>query len=171
MPVQVIGADRVAQKFKELGNISNAEFINTISQSTLSLLRNNTPVDTGELRDSWREILKTDNMVEIGVDTSQIIKLKSLVFGTRYIQSNDFITPVTDIVFENIESFMRSHLKRSHPYLKNISGGTSIKTPSDIVGLTGLKYNRRRGRGRSYIGRTTLKAPQLRPTIRRRRRV
>ena len=170
MPVKVIGADKVAAQFAKLGNISNAEFINVISQSTLSLLRNNTPVDTGELQNSWREKEKTDTMVSIGTDTSQVIKLRSIVFGTKYIQANDFITPIADTIFENIESVMRSHLKRSHPYLKNIRGG-SIKTPSNIVGLDGFKFNKRRGRGRSYIGRITMKGKQLRSTIRRRRRV
>ena len=172
MPVKVIGADKVAAQFAKLGNISNAEFINVISQSTLSLLRNNTPVDTGELQNSWREKEKTDTMVSIGTDTSQVIKLRSIVFGTKYIQANDFITPIADTIFENIESVMRSHLKRSHPYLKNIRGGSgSIRTPSDIVGLTGLKFVKRRGRGKSYIGRITMKGKQLRSTIRRRRRV
>ena len=172
MPVKVIGADKVAAQFAKLGNISNAEFINVISQSTLSLLRNNTPVDTGELQNSWREKEKTDTMVSIGTDTSQVIKLRSIVFGTKYIQANDFITPIADTIFENIESVMRSHLKKSHPYLKNIrSGSGSIRTPSDIVGLTGLKFVKRRGRGRSYIGRITMKGKQLRSTIRRRRRV
>ena len=172
MPVEVIGADRVAAQFAKLSNISNAEFINVISESTLSLLRNNTPVDTGELQNSWREIYKTDQSVGIGVDTSQVIKLRSIIFGTRYVQANDFVTPVADIIFENIESVMRAHLKRSHPYLTNIRGGSgSIRTPSDTVGLTGLKFVKRRGRGKSYIGRITMKPPQLRPTIRRRRGV
>ena len=65
---------------------------------------------------------------------------------------------------------MRMHLKKSHPYLQNIRGG-SIKTPSNIVGLDGFKFNKRRGRCRSYIGRITMKGKQLRSTIRRRRRV
>ncbi len=168
MPVEIIGADRVAAQFAKLANISNADFINVISQSTLSLLRNNTPVDTGELRDSWREFEKTDNMVSIGVNPSQIIKLKSLVFGTKYIQANDFITPIANIIFQNVESVMRAHLKRSHPYLSNIRGG-HISTTANIVGLTGLKYNKQRGAGRSYLGRITMKGRQLRSTIRRRR--
>ena len=170
MPVKVVGADIVAREFQKISNISYAQFMNIISQSTLSLLRNNTPVDTGELQNSWREKEKTDTMVSIGTDTSQVIKLRSIVFGTKYIQANDFITPIADTIFENIESVMRSHLKKSHPYLKNIRGG-SIKTPSNIVGLDGFKFNKRRGRGRSYIGRITMKGKQLRSTIRRRRRV
>ena len=170
MPVKVIGADKVAAQFAKLGNISNAEFINVISQSTLSLLRNNTPVDTGELQNSWREKEKTDTMVSIGTDTSQVIKLRSIVFGTKYIQANDFITPIADTIFENIESVMRSHLKKSHPYFAHIRGG-HVSTTANIVGLDGFKFNKRRGRGRSYIGRITMKGKQLRSTIRRRRSV
>ena len=36
MPVKVIGADKVAAQFAKLGKINNANFINVISQSTLS---------------------------------------------------------------------------------------------------------------------------------------
>ncbi len=150
MPVKVIGADKVAAQFAKLGNISNAEFINVISQSTLSLLRNNTPVDTGELQNSWREKEKTDTMVAIGTDSSQVMKLRSIVFGTKYIQANDFVTPVAQVILANIESVMLAHLKKSHPYFKNLRSG-HIKTPSNIVALTGLKVNKIRQTGTRSI--------------------
>ena len=150
MPVKVIGADKVAAQFAKLGNISNAEFINVISQSTLSLLRNNTPVDTGELQNSWKEIFKTDKTLGIGVDQSQFAKLRSLVFGTKYIQANDFVTPVAQVILANIESVMLAHLKKSHPYFKNLRSG-HIKTPSNIVALTGLKVNKIRQTGTRSI--------------------
>ena len=84
MPVKVIGADKVAAQFAKLGKINNANFINVISQSTLSLLRNNCPVDTGELQRSWTEIYKTNTSVGIGTNDSQVIKLKSILSGTQY---------------------------------------------------------------------------------------
>ena len=172
MPVKIIGADKVAAQFAKLGKINNANFINVISQSTLSLLRNNCPVDTAELQRSWTEIYKTNTSVGIGTNDSQVIKLKSILSGTQYSAPNDFVTPIANIIADNIEAFMLTHLKRSHPYLSNIRGGSgSIRTPSDIVGLTGLKFVKRRGRGKSYIGRITMKGKQLRSTIRRRRRV
>ena len=168
MPVKIIGADVVAREFQKMANISNAEFINTVSQLTLSLLRNNCPVDTGELQNSWREIYKTDTSVALGTDTSQVMKLRAILSGTKYTQPNDFITPIVNTIFDNIELVMLSHLKRSHPYFAHFRGG-HISTTSNIVGLTGLKYNKQRGAGRSYLGRITMKGKQLRSTIRRRR--
>ena len=169
MPVKVIGADVVAREFEKISNITFADFINVISQQAIFLLKANTPVDTGELQNSWKEIFKTDKLVRISVDPSQMIKLRSLVFGTRYVQANDFVTPVTDVIFENIKSIMINHLKNSHPYFKNLRGETSsIKTPSDIVGLTGLKVNKKRYSG---VSRYSVKSGfvESRATIRSRR--
>ena len=150
MPVKVIGADKVAAQFARLENISYADFMTVISQSTLSLLRNNTPVDTGELQRSWREIYRTDRTVAIGTEPAQAIKLRSIVLGTRYTPPNDFITPIAQVIFNNIESVMLAHLKKSHPYFKNLRSG-HIKTPSNIVALTGLKVNKIRQTGTRSI--------------------
>ena len=106
MPVKVIGADVVANEFTKLGKINNADFINVISQSILLLLRNNCPVDTGKLRDSWTEIYKTNTSVGIGTDDSQVIKLKSILSGTQYSPPNDFVTPIVNIIADTIESYM-----------------------------------------------------------------
>ena len=147
MPVKVIGADAVAREFDKISNISYADFINVISQSTLSLLRNNTPVDTGELQRSWRELYKTDRTLGIGTEPSQALKLHSIVFGTKFTPPNDFITPVADVIFQNIESVMRVHLRKSHPYFNNIQRGGKIQTTANIGGLTGTKVNVFRGTG------------------------
>ena len=87
---------------------------------------------------------------------------------------NNFIASVLYTMSLNIEALMLKTLKSSHPYYHRLPSGQyygfgnlvvpkgkGLKTPSDIVGLTGLKYVRRRGRGRSYIGRITLKGPKL----------
>lgn len=158
MPVKVIGADRVAEEFNRLSgaiNKSQLEFINTIATQTVSLLKQNTPKDTGELSRSWYEKMRTRTSVRIGVTPDQDKKLIYIVFGTRYIQPNDFISPVLIVIGENIENIMRSNLKYSHPYLSNIRGGGSrggIETPSNIVGLTGTKFMARRRRGKSFLG-------------------
>lgn len=172
MKVEIIGADKVRKEFQKLGQITNADFIDVISRQTLYLLYQNTPVDTGELRNSWREIQKTDDYVGIGTYLDQLPKLNALIFGTRYMEAIDFLTPIVDIMAENIEGVMRRNLKGKHIYLRNIRSGTqSVDTPSNIVGLTGFTFSKRRGRGKSLIKRTTLNRPALRPKIYRRRKV
>jgi len=170
--IKIIGADKVKKEFQSLGRINNAQFMDIISRQTLYLLYQNTPVDTGELRNSWREIEKTDKTLSIGTTFDQLDKLNALIFGTRYMQPIDFLTPIIDIMAENIEGFMRKYLKTQHRYLRNIKQGRQdIDTPSNIVGLTGFTFSKRRGRGKSYIKRTTLNVPKLRPRIYRKRPV
>jgi hypothetical protein len=52
-------------------------------------------------------------------------------------------------------------MRASHPYYSNVSPGVisssvpagvkGVRTPSNIVGLTGLRYIKKRGRGRSSL--------------------
>jgi len=156
MPVTVIGADIVAREFEKLSNsipYTQEKLLSTISKETISLLRKNTPKDTGQLSNSWYEKYKDTSSLIIGVSADQDDKLVYIVFGTRYIQPNDFISPIVNVIGDNIEGIMRSYLKESHPYLNNISSGRrgGIDTPSNIVGLTGTQFMARRGRGRSTI--------------------
>ena len=174
----VIGLDRVIANFQKIANNNTPQqqFIDTISQQTLFLLRNNSPVDTGQLRDSWREVIKTPTTLAIGTTPDQVIKLKSIIYGTRFQQPNDFLTPILEVISDNIGTVFRSQLRTSHPYLSHISGGGGMrfghqKTPSGIVGLTGLKYVKRRGRGRSYLGIVRTGRKRLSARIGRRRRV
>ena len=147
MPVKVIGADVVAREFEKISNISYADFINVISQTSLSLFRNNSPVDTGELQRSWRELYKSDRTLGIGVDPSQLIKLRSIVFGTRYTKPNDFITPIVNVIFDNIKLILNSHIESSHQYF-NRGRTTNVASLSNIVGLTGTKFTKTRQTGR-----------------------
>lgn len=156
MNVKLEGADRVINEFTRmaLNPTPQHEFIDTISKETLFLLRQNTPIDTGELRNSWHEVMRTNTMVAIGTRPDQIPKLTALVFGTRYMKPQDFLTPILNFIMSNADFVMRSKLKSSHRYLSNISSGQrGTSTPSNIVGLTGTRFVKRRGRGRSYLGR------------------
>ena len=170
--IKIIGADKVRKEFQSIGKMTYGDFMDLISRQILYLLYHNTPVDTGELRDSWQEIERTDTYIGIGTRDDQLDKLNALIFGTRYMQPIDFLTPIVELMQENIDGAMRGYLKKKHRYFKDISAGhQDIDTPSNIVGLTGFTFSKRRSRGKSYIKRTTLNRPMLRPRIYRRRKV
>lgn len=89
-------------------------------------------------------------------------------------QPNNFIASVLYTISLNIEAVMSRILRESHPYYRNLPLGTyygfgssmmpkgkASRTSADIVGLTGLRFFRRRGRGRSYISPITLKGKKL----------
>lgn len=151
------GTDKVIEEFTKIAvnPIPQREFIETVSRSFLSLLRDNTPVDTGELQRSWREISKTDTTLQIGTTDDQIVKLRSLVFGTRYTQPNDFISPIVTFMMDNLSFIFLPLWKKSSRYIQG--GGGGMRTPptttaSNITGLTGTRFVKRRGLGRSYLG-------------------
>lgn len=209
MSVKIEGLNRVIKNFESIANSSTDQsiFINTISDQILYLLRNNTPVETGQLKNSWREIYKTRTTLGIGTTADQIPKLKYIIFGTKdhdieaknvnylrfeypkgsgifvyrkkvhYLvtQPNDFLTPIMSAISDNIFNVFKSQLKQSHPYFRYIQGGyvrfSGTKTASDIVGNTGLKFVKRRGRGRSFIGIIKTGKKSLRSRIGRPRRV
>ena len=187
MVVKIIGLDKVVQEFSRISVNTTPQklVLDTVTETTLDLLRKNTPFETGALKNSWKVILRTDNVVQIGTTADQLEKLEIILFGTidhditprnpdSYLywvdekgkhfrkkvhhpgtKPNDFVTPIANFIFANIEYLMRLKLKESSTYFSSIRTGSpqSIKTVSNIVGLTGTRFAKRRGQGRSYIGR------------------
>lgn len=177
MPVTIIGATEVARQFdslKQSANYSQGKFLDAIATTTIDLLRQNTPKDTGALSNSWQVARRTYTTLLIGVTPDQVDKLVYVVFGTRYIQPKDFITPILNNIADNIDSVMRFYLKQSHPYLSQmqVTGGfRGIKTPSNVVGLTGTRVHKRRYRGVNALKPLHTGIPRLGNRITRRRTV
>jgi len=189
MGVKIIGLDKVVQEFSRISVNTTPQklVLDTVTETTLDLLRKNTPFETGALKNSWKVILRTDNVVQIGTTADQLNKLNIILYGSksheirprgigyplhwqdpntgqdRYAMKvnhpgtkpNDFVTPIANFIFANIEYLMRLKLKESSTYFSSIRTGSpqSIKTVSNIVGLTGTRFAKRRAQGRSYIGR------------------
>lgn len=177
--VRIIGSDIVKKKFRDLvrtKNVTQRQLIDTISSSTIDMLRSNTPRKTGELANSWKEIERTPTSVGIGVPDSQSEKLRYLVEGTSHQKPNDFVSPVAEAMFAIISNAFVTIWKNQHPYLQNLhapslpKGHIGVQTSARIVGLTGTKIHQRRFRGRGTISRVTMRAPRLHPKISRRRR-
>lgn len=94
MPVKAIGADKVEQQFNRLNlDLPNLQqrFLDEISKTTIELLKQNTPKDTGILANSWYESARTNNYIIITTKDSTPAKYKAnnneklryVLYGTR----------------------------------------------------------------------------------------
>jgi len=172
--IKVEGFDEVKKNFQDFaqsGNISVPNYLNLISESAIKLLKDNTPVDTGALRDSWQEVARTQNSVEVGVSDDQEEKLGYVINGTIFIPANDFMDRVSTVVNQLMQSFMSKSLKQAHKFWKEIPDVHGTGNITSTVGLTGTKFNNRRSFGRSTLYKPRTGRKRLNRRIGRRRRV
>src|SRR3990170_3660267 len=83
--ITVIGLDKVVQEFTSFslsGRSAQPNFLNLISDSAISLLKQNTPVDTGDLQSDWRVLERDSTSVTIGVSDHNDDKLRFILEGT-----------------------------------------------------------------------------------------
>src|SRR3972149_9133853 len=193
--ITVIGLDRVVQDFQSfsLSGIKAApDFLNLISDSAISLLKQNTPVDTGDLANSWRVLERDSNSVTIGVSDENDDKLRIILEGTaphiiepqtkkglltpfgifRRIKHpgtspNNFLEAVQFEMNRLVGEKMGDALAQSHRFHQPFANRANL---SKIVGLTGTRFSPRRAFGRSTIIRPRTGLLSLRVRIGRRRR-
>lgn len=167
--ITLIGWEKVKQDFIDWGNSPRPaleSFMSVIESSTLKLLFDNTPVDTGELRNSWTVLERTESVLEIGVTNDQEEKLFWVVNGTQHTSPNNFMQVVDASINNLISSAFAQKLTQQHRFWRPITGKVNI---TNTVGLTGTTYNKRRSRGRSKIVRPRTGRLATRVRIGRRR--
>ena len=172
--VTVKGLKEVQEKFTAFansGNVYTNTYLDLISESAIQLLRNNTPVDTGELRDSWQEVNRAQNFVEVGVSDDQEDKLQFVLFGTKYTKPNNFIFAIENAINNEMQKFMSGSLRKSHKFWTAIPDVYGTGNITATVGLTGTKYSKKRAFGRATLVRPRTGMKRLRRRIGRRRRV
>lgn len=167
--VQLIGWEKVKRDFIEWGRSPRPalkSFMSVVEASTLKLLYDNTPVDTGELRSSWTVIERSESVLEIGVTNDQEEKLFWVVNGNNYQPPNNFMNIVDVSINKLINDAFAIELIKRHRFWRPIQGKVNI---TSTVGLTGTTYNKRRSRGRSSIVRPRTGRLSTRVRIGRRR--
>lgn len=168
---KIEGLEKVKTDFKAWADSPDKalpSFMNLVESQTLSLLKQNTPKDTGELANSWRTLEKTQNTLEIGVTDDQEDKLSYVISGTKWIPPNNFMAEVDATINQIINTSFASELVRSHRFWHPVQGKINI---SSTVGLTGTTFNKRRGLARSSLNRPKTGRKASRVRIGRRRRV
>ena len=145
---QIEGMDRMLKNFREVNfKIPNIEsrFLTTIGEEALHMLRINTPVDTGLLRESWI-LSKSQKEVIISND---IDYLDEILYGSiRHIPHN-FVKIVSNTIDLIVLQVLQEALADNHRWFK-LKGGKGRRFQQ--VGRTSAGFKG----GVSFAGRATM---------------
>ena len=154
--IKVEGVEEVVRNFEGMIKTANPtiqDFLNTTGKSMVDLLRANTPVDTGELRDSWRYNVTIGGgrgLVRATVTEDQEAKLKYIIFGTQYIQPNPFTERVEVFIQSFVANILGQKFDNAHKWYRE-SGFTNELKRANIGKIpgagTGTNYSKRRSAG------------------------
>lgn len=182
MPITVQGLDKIKrnfEKFEFTGKRVEARFLRLIGEMTVELLRNVTPVDQGDLQQSWRIVGQGKHYVEVGTSLIGLVEQLSEgtsphliepkngkvlrfekggqeVFATRVFhpgtRPNPFLDDVGRIINNQVIQVLQQALSENHPFFANLRdvGGKGRKFQQ--VGRTSAGFKG----GVSFAGRSTL---------------
>lgn len=189
------GLDKVRADFDDFsfaGKKALPRFLDLISDSAIKLLRQNTPVDSGDLAQDWKVLARDSISVTIGVSDENDDKLRIVLLGsqpheieakkgsaltTPYglfrkihhpgTQPNNFFEAVEFEMNRLMSDKMGDALAQSHRFFAPYSNKANL---SKITGLTGVKFSPRRAFGKHSLLRPRTGLLSNRVRIGRRRR-
>lgn len=155
--IEVKGIDVINRNFQQMidtGKVSVDGFMNTVGRTAVDLLRSNTPVESGKLRDSWRfRVIKGGGRATVRciVGEDQEAKLRYITFGTRYIQPDPFVDRVEVVIQSFVANLLgNAYDQAGHKWYRE-SGFTSNMRRANIGKIpgasTGTNYSKRRSTG------------------------
>jgi hypothetical protein len=150
MPIDVKGLDEIQakfNKFKFTGPNIKYRFLEMIGVESLDLLKLNTPVDTGALRDGW-VLQQSENEVNIINDQQDLLSFHT--FGTIRHIPNGFIERINNQVNNMVMARLEASLAESHVWFAKLPGGKNRRFQQ--VGRTSAGFKG----GTSFSGRATL---------------
>jgi len=180
MGIQVKGLKEITKGFQQFefsGPRIQQRFLRLIGDSTVILLKQTTPIDSGELADSWRVLGQGKDYVEVG--TSLIGLVEELESGTKPhiirpvrgnvlrfeidgqeifttevrhpgTRANPFLDTVARTIHNQIIKVLEQAMSENHRYFAKLAGGKSRKFQQVGRSSAGFK-----GGGRS-TGKSTL---------------
>ena len=150
MPIDIEGLKEIQNKFNKFkftGKDIKYRFLNMIGVESLELLKMNTPVDTGALREGW-VLQQSENEVTIMNDQQDLISFLSM--GTIRHIANPFIMRINSQVDNMVMARLEAALAESHEFFRKLPGGKNRKMQQ--VGRTSAGFKG----GISFAGRSTL---------------
>ena len=150
MPIDIEGLKEIQNKFNKFkftGKDIKYRFLNMIGVESLELLKMNTPVDTGALREGW-VLQQSENEVTIMNDQQDLISFLSM--GTIRHIANPFIMRINSQVDNMVMARLELALAESHEFFRKLPGGKNRRMQQ--VGRTSAGFKG----GISFAGRSTL---------------
>ena len=145
------GLDRLLRNFRKVNfRIPNIEsrFLDVIGEEALEMLRLNTPVDTGNLRDSW-QLQKTAKEIVVANDQQDLLSWH--LFGSRnHPMPRNFVQQISDVIDSAVLDTLEKALAENHRWFSKLPGGKGRKFQQ--VGRTSAGFKG----GVSFAGRSTL---------------
>jgi hypothetical protein len=180
MPIIVEGLKEIQDGFRRFefaGKRIQARFLRLIGDSTVILLKQVTPVDSGELAESWRVTKQGKGYVEVGTDL--IGQVEDLEHGTKPhiirptrgdvlrfevggqevfttevrhpgTTPNPFLDNVARTIHTEVIAILERSLAENHPFFLKLKGGKGRSRQQ--VGRTSAGFKG----GVSFAGRSTL---------------
>ncbi len=147
----VEGMDRLIRNFQKVNfKIPNIEsrFLDVIGEEALEMLRANTPVDTGNLRDSW-QLQKSAKEIVVANDQQDLLSLH--LFGSiHHPMPRNFVQQVNDVIDREVLNTLEKALAENHRWFAKLPGGKGRKFQQ--VGRTSAGFKG----GTSFAGRATM---------------
>jgi hypothetical protein len=152
--MEIIGLDKVQGQFNKFNfRVPNirSRFLDMIGVEALELLRMNTPVDTGQLRDSW-VLRQSANEVVIFNEQPDLLSWH-LLGSKNHKNPRNFVAEINQQVDNMVMKRLELALAENHKWFKDLPGGKGRRFQQ--VGRTSAGF---RG-GTSFAGRATLVRP------------
>jgi hypothetical protein len=150
MSIEVKGLKEIQNKFNKFkfrGKNIKYRFLEMIGVESLELLKLNTPIDTGALREAW-VLQQSEN--EISIINDQHHLLSYITFGTIRHIPNPFISKINHQVDNMVMARLELALAESHEFFAKLPGGKNRRMQQ--VGRTSAGFKG----GVSFAGRSTL---------------
>ena len=132
----LIGLDKIEKKFQQFNfrrPSIESRFLDMVGEESLSMLQANTPVDTGNLRDSW-QLQKSAKEITIANDQQDLLEMH--LFGTKHHpMPRNFVAEVNTVVNRMTMDRLEQALAENHKWFAKLPGG--------------------KGRARQQVGRTS----------------
>jgi len=150
MAIDVEGLDRLQSQFNKfnfMGSNVKYRFLEMVGVESLELLKMNTPLDTGALREGWI-LQQSENEVTIMNDQQDLISF--LTMGTIRHIPNPFIMRINNQVNNMVMARLELALSESHKWFAKLPGGKNRRFQQ--VGRTSARFKG----GTSFAGRSSL---------------